>query len=270
MKAASHLFPSLSPDASTRPTLVIIPGGPCFSSATWTPIGTLNESFDILKIDPPGTGAAPKPNEYSFDAIVESIISELVTLTKPLVLLGHSFGALYAGACLSKMDTSAMAGFVSVAGPLSMHAYSFVGPHIARSVSASIVKAQSEFAASPSEDRWKHCLREWASLYFSDPFLEAGTKLLLDDVSDFRVFQSVTLANAFESTRGNSALESLKGFPNRKILIAGSNDKVIPAEALEHDARAIHGVVEVIPDASHWCFYEKPSAFSQIILKHFG
>lgn len=56
----------------------------------------LSRSFNLAYIDPPGTGGSEELDNPSPEAIVSAIAALLKGLNSPLILCGHSFGALYA------------------------------------------------------------------------------------------------------------------------------------------------------------------------------
>ncbi len=81
---------SESPASLKRPIVCFIPGGPGLSSETLRSMENLKSSFDLAFIDPPGTGKSPEAEDPQFKKIVQSLIESVLTLKRPVVLVGHS------------------------------------------------------------------------------------------------------------------------------------------------------------------------------------
>jgi pimeloyl-ACP methyl ester carboxylesterase len=81
------------------PLLVCHPGGPGFSGATLGDLGRLADNFELLIIDPRGTGDSPRPanGAYRQDDYVEDLenLREQLGL-EAFDLLGHSHGGFVA------------------------------------------------------------------------------------------------------------------------------------------------------------------------------
>jgi pimeloyl-ACP methyl ester carboxylesterase len=81
----------------TGSVLVCHPGGPGFSGATLTDLGGLADSFELVVVDPRGTGGSQSAATYSEDdyvADLEELRAELELDT--FDLLGHSHGGFVA------------------------------------------------------------------------------------------------------------------------------------------------------------------------------
>jgi pimeloyl-ACP methyl ester carboxylesterase len=79
------------------PLLVCHPGGPGFSGATLTDLGGLVELFEVVVVDPRGTGRSGSADTYSQEDYVtdlEQLRSEL--RVEQFDLLGHSHGGFVA------------------------------------------------------------------------------------------------------------------------------------------------------------------------------
>jgi pimeloyl-ACP methyl ester carboxylesterase len=83
----------------TGPLLVCHCGGPGFSGATLGDLGGLEESFELLVVDPRGTGRSPRPSDggYGNDDYVADLdeLREQLGL-EAIDLLGHSHGGFVA------------------------------------------------------------------------------------------------------------------------------------------------------------------------------
>lgn len=79
------------------PLLVCHPGGPGFSGATLTDLGGLAESFELVVVDPRGTGGSAPADTYAqeeYVADLEELRAELGL--ERFDLLGHSHGGFVA------------------------------------------------------------------------------------------------------------------------------------------------------------------------------
>ena len=82
------------------PPLVCHPGGPGFSARYFTDLAGLGERFELILVDPRGTGASPRPDDPRAYAI-EDYVADLEELRADLELdeldlLGHSHGGVVA------------------------------------------------------------------------------------------------------------------------------------------------------------------------------
>ena len=67
MKTNLTFLKSKSNEAKDRPIVVFIPGGPGLSSKTLSGLEILNRSFDLVLVDPPGTGEQRDPDKQNFE-----------------------------------------------------------------------------------------------------------------------------------------------------------------------------------------------------------
>jgi proline-specific peptidase len=80
-------------------TLVCHPGGPGFSSAYFGDLAGLDSAFDLVLVDPRGTGGTPAPPDGSY--AIDDYVADLEELRQALSLdtldlLGHSHGGVVA------------------------------------------------------------------------------------------------------------------------------------------------------------------------------
>jgi pimeloyl-ACP methyl ester carboxylesterase len=79
------------------PALVCHPGGPGFSGSSLTDLGGLADSFELVLLDPRGTGASPHAQSYRQDEYVADLEDLRAALRlEQLDLLGHSHGGFVA------------------------------------------------------------------------------------------------------------------------------------------------------------------------------
>lgn len=91
--------------------LVAHPGGPGFGGSVMGDLGGLDEHFELILLDPRGTGGSDRPSDGSYEldeyvADVEDLLDHLDR--RPSMLLGHSHGGLvallYASARVDAVD----------------------------------------------------------------------------------------------------------------------------------------------------------------------
>ena len=92
----THFVKSSNFEADLRPTIAVIPGGPCFSSLTLRDLEPLKDNFHLAFIDPPGTGGTEDLDPVTYEGLIDDIESAILTIGKPVILLGHSFGGIQA------------------------------------------------------------------------------------------------------------------------------------------------------------------------------
>jgi proline iminopeptidase len=79
------------------PTLVCHPGGPGFSASSLTDLGGLADSFELVLLDPRGTGGTAHAPTYRQEEYVEDLEELRAALgLEQFDLLGHSHGGFVA------------------------------------------------------------------------------------------------------------------------------------------------------------------------------
>jgi len=79
------------------PPVVCHPGGPGFAASSLTDLGGLADSFELLFLDPRGTGSTPPAQTYRQEEYVEDLEELRVELgLEQFDLLGHSHGGFVA------------------------------------------------------------------------------------------------------------------------------------------------------------------------------
>ncbi len=267
MKSVLHLTNSQRKEASVRPLMVCIPGGSCFSSQAWGDTAPLLEEYDVALLDLPGLGEAPAPLSYDYEAVLSSVESELKKLNRSVVLLGHSFGAIYAASIATRTNSLKVEGFVGVAGPVSAQAYTLIGPHADSHLTQEVRDAEAAFFSNPSEEGWKRCLSLWGPSYFSEARREEGVRMLLNDKSGYEMMMAIAAPVMGGQVQLNLET-SLKEFPGKKLFIGGRNDCVVPLEAMKLDASTT-GSELLVFDAPHRIPLEAAGELADAISERF-
>lgn len=193
---------------------------------------------------------------------------KLRKLGRPLIAVGHSFGAVYAASIVTRANGLKIEGFASIAGPVSAKGYEMIGPHADRFLTDETRGAEKRFFSNPTEEGWKHCLKLWGSSYFSAERLEEGIQMLVSDQSSF----SLMLAVAVPIMAGQIQLnleQKLAHFRGPKLFVAGRNDRVVPLEAMNLDSEST-GSQLVVLDAPHWIPLEKATALAELFFDTFA
>ncbi len=245
-----------------QPAIVLIPGGPGFSSSTWGDTSFLRKTHDVILVDPPGTGGLRESENYIFHEVVSALEAELQKLKCRMVLVGHSFGGFYATAL-------AMRGFlphtqlVAVSTELSWHSHQVASQQ--RSEIPNIDRYLEAFYAHPSEENFGRWLELLAPLLFSDDKREAGMEVLLKDQFSGRSFAEL-YAQAYGYEQGFSMLSEFSMHISPKFVIGGEKDAYLLPEMLESDASKSNCKCALISDAGHFPQLDNPKEFAETLL----
>lgn len=251
---------SINPESSRRPIVVLIPGGPGLSSKTLIGLETLDRSFDLVFVDPPGTGGQNEPENPTFDSTLENIESALKVLERPIILLGHSFGGFQAAKLVERARLDVV-GFVGCAAPLGEKTFSEISKQYEKLRTPELSAAEKAWENKKTKQTMKDWFASYGLLFFTPDSLNAGQRLIQqDDLSP----------SAFIGTRNgvskNAELKnSLKQNHIRKLMIAGELDNLIPSNLLQSDAEATGMEFHIISKAGHFMNLDQPEAVAKLI-----
>ncbi len=265
MKASLTSIVSSSVQAQSRPVLVLIPGGPGISAATLRSMDILSRSFDMVYVNPSGTGEFAPCADPTFAGIQSAIEAELRNLKRPVILCGHSFGALF-GIELAYAGKLNVAGIVSLAAPLSRASYQLACELFVKYMNPKLEAALAQMDQNPTRENFALSLTAYGKLYFAERNIEAGRKLLERDLgcpqSSIRVLP--VLSEGTIDFVGHLASLNLP-----KFMIAGSLDLLFPPDALMSDARATHSKFYEVSEAGHFVTFDQPEAVAGLIEEFF-
>lgn len=245
--------------------LCLIPGGPGLSSKTLDSLNLLSRSFNLTFIDPPGTGSSPSLPDQSFSSHVEQITARLSD-AGPVILLGHSFGGLYATAVASKADDK-VRGLILLGTPLTPESFAHAGASYEKNAGAEARQAEQDFSASPSDTNFSRWIASYGNLYFSPANVERGREMLLSDRASSSVFTGIRTSQIL---REIDFPQTLRGLRCRKLLLAGERDILLPDLVLAADAEKSNADFSVIRDAGHFMGFDQPETVARVIENFFA
>jgi pimeloyl-ACP methyl ester carboxylesterase len=266
--AQIHYFKSKSPDASKFPVLVLLPGGASFSSKSWGSLDPLLDSFDVVAVDPPGTGGAPRLQQYDYHQVIQAMEASLRSVQRPMAFLGISFGVIYAAelATRGKLNAKAFFGF---AGPVDWQSYQKVSAKtpVEDRFTPEMHQREKKFLESPNDETWKAYLSVLTPMYFTEKFQNEGRKLLTHDVSEYRSYLQVFFPYA-EGKIDTGLPQRVKLSRLKKVLIGAEKDLVVNSSVLKEQAKEIGCQFELVTQAGHFVLVEQPKQVVAILKKY--
>ncbi|GEM_PF-4840976 len=240
-------------------TLCLIPGGPGLGVASLGSCNVLREHFDVVLLE-------PLAGPVSFLQVIEDLERQIESLGRSVVLVGHSFGALYSTVLLSRARVPIQA-WVGMCMCTTAKGW---GAFEARSLSLRTperMTAQTAFFASPTEELFRDWLKTLAPIYFSSANRELGHKLFdsipVSAPAFLSVLHSMGLSVFFEGA------EKLLEFKGTKLLIAGGDDWFFPAEELVAEAAAVGAELVTISGSHHFVTIDNEAAVTKALTTHF-
>lgn len=256
-----------SDSSISRPTLCLLPGGPGLSSKTLQRLEVLRRSFRVVLVDPPGTGSNPEPENPTFGSVVESIEQELRRLSSPLLLCGHSFGALYA-AELARRAALPTVGLIAVAAPFSKKAYEVACALYEKSLTSNLKAASDVWENHPTRENLAALFASYQGLYFPPETVAAGSNMLLQDKVSPSTFKAVLPALSAANSPYRFELVA-KAVSVPKLFVAGDQDVLFPVNVLRQEAQDIGAAFEVVAGAGHFVPFDQPEAIAGLIERYF-
>lgn len=264
MKAKITTLPNLDAASEGRPTICLFPGGPGLSSKTLRSIEILSRSFELAFIDPPGTGGLEEVNAPTFEGILRAMEVELEKLeNKPLIFLGHSFGALYVIELAARKKFN-VAGLILVAAPLSEETYEVAKKQYLKFMTPELSDAIEVFDGDKTRESFNRLLSSYGRLYFSEDTIKRGGELLQSDQTSVESFIHV-LPVFSRRTPFVDFIGHLRDLVIPKFMIAGADDLLFPASALEADARLTDCQFLKIQNAGHFVTFDQPEAVTVLV-----
>lgn len=264
MKTNLTFLKSKSSEAKDRPIIVLIPGGPGLSSKTLSGLEVLNRSFDLVLVDPPGTGGQRDPEKQNFDFVLSSFELELKVLERPIIIGGHSFGG-YQAACLLARKHLDYAGLVCLGSPLSDHTFGAVTTEYENLKTPLIFETEIKWNENKNLENLRNWFLSYESLWFSQESLSKGQQLILNDKMSLSAFLGVE-----PNFSGQTELfNSLKVSSVPKLLIAADQDKLVRSNLLEKDAHSGGFDFSILKNAAHFMNLDQSEAVARLVENKF-
>ena len=262
MKSQTHFVQSSAPSANKRPLVCFIPGGPGLSASSLRSMDVLSRTFDLVYIDPPGTGGSAA-EDPTFGGVVASIRDSLRTFGRPILLCGHSFGGLYSVilACDPQLD---VVGLTLIATPLTQTAYKAATTGYNRGRSEALKNAEERYDQAKTDENYAEMLAAYGPMYFSAKNVSEGSEVLKKDQVSAKSFENIlpVLSRNSENIDFVSRVKSLV-FP--KLFIAGGDEIIFTPTSLADNAMNADCRFEVVHQASHFVTFDQPEAVAGLI-----
>jgi pimeloyl-ACP methyl ester carboxylesterase len=258
MKAAVHFLSSGNTVAAKRPVLVWIPGGPGMSSRILRSMDILSRSFDLAYMDLPGTGALPEPSAPTFTNVANVIASEIKAIGRPVVLCGHSYGALFAADIAARHKLN-VEGWIGLGVPLSPEAYAAATEQYYEHITPELEAAVAHWDECPSRESLAALFASYGLLYFSPATVERGGKALAEDPVSWTLFRDL-LPVLTEKPRQINFVELVRTLSIPKYMIGGRLDMMLPPDVLRLDAQRSCCSFTEISGAGHFVTFDQPEA----------
>ncbi len=264
MKTNLKFLKSTSSEAESRPVVVFIPGGPCLSSKTLSGLEVLNRSFDVVFLDPPGTGGLPDIEKQDFNSVLGSMETELKSLRRPIILAGHSFGG-YQAAKLVEINQTRYVGLICLATPFLDETYSGLVEQYTKYMTAELRATEEKWTQNKTVESMRDWLASYGALYFTEETIAQGKKLLLEDKMSLQAFLGMSTAVKDQE----KLLKFLEASPIKKLFLAGEKDNLIPPSLLEKDARTGGFEFHILKDAAHFINLNQSETVARLIENKF-
>ena len=258
-KAATHFIKS---DSSSAPTIALIPGGPGLSSQTLRSLTILKSSFNLVFVDPPGTGSAQVDSPaLSYSESLFEIGASLERYSG-LILLGHSFGGIQAADLVASKMVDAAA-LICLSTPFSANTWSVVEEQYSKLKTEDLKVAEAKFAHDPTDLNFRRWLAAYGPLYFTAVTSSTGPSIILEDSASHSVFTEV----GKNPERHQALLGKLKSLQIPKIMIHGSVDWLVPEFVVRDDAEAGGFKYHSISNSGHFVNLDAPEKIKTILEK---
>jgi proline iminopeptidase len=276
----------------TRPVVIMIHGGPGGDYRSLLPLRPLSESYQLVFYDQRGTGLSPRvPDaEIGIDQYVEDLHGVVGSMSPhaPVRLVGHAFGAMLAAVYLERypeqVSHAVLAEPVFLTAERGNQWLAAIGhgrppPSLPLLGGAWRALMQSLYVYGPDADAREDFLRQelWGldvpghplAAYYCDgspktayqPSWRAGA----------RAFDALFARSRGENGQFTRDLvsPSIKRYPHKVLLVAGSCNRIIGPEAQRRNAELFADAeLAVIKDAGHTMFGEEPDASLAVLRRY--
>ncbi|MGE3609118.1 MAG: alpha/beta fold hydrolase [Bacteriovoracaceae bacterium] len=245
-------------EKSTDINLFLIPGGPGLSSRTIRCLDLLSKAFNLYYIDFPGTNLNPYYGKQSFQSISDSLAEVIQKIDGVNVVVGHSFGGLFACDLSCRIDLRRL---ICLATPMSNKTLESANFNYSTAALPLLKEKEELWKRNPSDETFKAWLSEYSYLYFTEEKILEGHNILKNDLSSAQFF----LDNRSDLNNYFSIFNQSKNKFREKILIAGEKDRLLPVLDLEADAIANNFSFKMVDNAGHFMMIDQPAEVATII-----
>lgn len=137
---------------------VIFPGGPGLGAQTLEPlVSNLSDAMPVQAISMPADHSLSNTPFKTYDDIVEWLLQEYFLDGQDYVLIGHSYGAIYAASIAIRLKER-LRGFVAIAAPLTSSLKKYLDSYQLQLINLSVPfrEAWDDYTNSPSpESYWQ-------------------------------------------------------------------------------------------------------------------
>jgi 3-oxoadipate enol-lactonase len=223
-----------------------------WDNALWWPfVSRYLDRFDVICPDTRGHGASAKPpGPYSIELFASDMLGLLdgLALTGPTAVVGLSQGGMTA-----QMMAVRAPGRIAALAAVATSAR--VDPASAANMEERI-RAQRDAGAAAAA-------RIAATSIFSDGFLDRTAGYLEAFIAWRADMPAEPLESAMRALNGYDVLAALPALRIPILVVAGANDRLIPAAASRAIAGAVPGAQYVeIPESGHMIALEQPDALA--------
>jgi len=278
----------------TRPVVIAVHGGPGGDYRYLLPLRPLSDEYQLVFYDQRGSGLSPRvaDEQLNLDRYVEDLHSVIGSVSPhaPVRLIGHSWGAMLAAAYLDRHPDQVShavlaepAFLTAERGNQWFDAVKHMRPPPSLALLGGGWRAlmQSLYIYGPDDDARDDFLQKQLTEldvpghplapYYCDA--DPRTAYLPSWRAGSRAFEAVLGKARDEAGHFTVDLVSpnIKRFPHKVLLVAGSCNQLIGAEAQRYNMDLFSNAeLAVIQDAGHTMFGEKPEASLAVLRRYLG
>ena len=227
-------------------------------------LAPLSERFQLILMDNRGTGHSDKPQDgYSIEAFADDCAGVIAGLGLPRA---HVFGVSMGGMIAQRVATR---------HPQKIHGLALGCTDCGRNGSIRPEKRIGELLRMVPNDTMdaREVARRQEELYYMPGFRNSQRELI-EGMFDL-VSQNPTPPHAVQGhLKAIGAFDACADLPSIKVptlVIAGEGDPLIPPQNSRLIAGRIPGAeLEILPDASHFFWVEKPRETAAALIRFFG
>ncbi|HTV23649.1 MAG TPA: alpha/beta hydrolase [Polyangiaceae bacterium] len=276
----------------TRPVVIVVHGGPGGDYRYLLPLRPLSEEYQIVFYDQRGSGLSPRvpDDQLSLEHYIDDLHSIVTSVSPhaPVRLIGHSWGAMLAAAYLDRHPDQVShavlaepAFLTAERGNQWFEAVRHMRPQPSLPLLSGAWRSwmQSLYVYGPDEDaRADFLQKELTELdvpghplasYYCDK--DSKTAYLPAWRAGSRAFQAVFAQGRDDAGHFtvNLVSPSIKRYPHKVLLVAGSCNAVIGPEAQRQNMDLFSNAeLATIEDAGHTMFGEKPEASLAVLRRY--